>query len=264
MADDENAPSPGRTRREPPPFRQLSVRRVDELSPRMRRIVIGGRELEGFDDPGPASSVRLLLSSRDERSLVLPTWTGNEFVLPGGERAPIRTFTPRYLDREALELTIDVVVHDGGLASDWAATVEPGAEAAVSGPGRGYDVDVDASGYLVAGDETALAAIGQLLEVIPHDTPVDVHIEIIDPSARFDLPEHPRAAVNWHLLPHGSAPGEAFVAAIEALDEIPDAVWVAGEAAAVQRVRTHLAEIRGRPRSTVTVRGYWKHGRSGT
>jgi len=41
-------------------------------------------------------------------------------------------------------------------------------------------------------------------------------------------------------------------------------VWVAGEAAAVQRIRRALFEERGVPRSRATVRGYWKHGRAGT
>ena len=40
-------------------------------------------------------------------------------------------------------------------------------------------------------------------------------------------------------------------------------VWVAGEAAAMQRIRRHLFEDRGLPRSQASVRGYWKHGRSG-
>jgi NADPH-dependent ferric siderophore reductase len=38
-------------------------------------------------------------------------------------------------------------------------------------------------------------------------------------------------------------------------------VWAAGEAAAVQRIRSHLFVDRGLPRAHATVRGYWKHGR---
>jgi NADPH-dependent ferric siderophore reductase len=40
-------------------------------------------------------------------------------------------------------------------------------------------------------------------------------------------------------------------------------LWVAGEAAAMQRIRRHLFENRGLPRAHTWVRGYWKHGRSG-
>ena len=37
-------------RRAPPAFRRLAVRRIDDLTPRMRRFVLGGPELEGFYD----------------------------------------------------------------------------------------------------------------------------------------------------------------------------------------------------------------------
>ena len=61
---------------------------------------------------------------------------------------------------------------------------------------------------------------------------------------------------------------------VEDPDELPDSVaalaiaadarvWVAGEAAAMQRIRKHLFEERGLPRAHCTVRGYWKRGRAG-
>ena len=40
-------------------------------------------------------------------------------------------------------------------------------------------------------------------------------------------------------------------------------VWLAGEAASVQRVRKHLFEARGIARTDAHIRGYWKHGRAG-
>lgn len=251
-------------RREPPPFRRVEVRRIEDLSPRMRRIVVGGPELEALEIDAPAASVRLLLPPPGQRELVMPEWTGNQFELPGGERAPIRTFTPRHLDTDALELTLDVVVHDTGAASEWAEDAQPGDEAAVSGPGRGYDIDDDASGYLLAGDETAIPAISQLLEELPPEMPVQVHVEIADPAARLELPAHPNAEVTWHELPTGAASGDALMAAVEGLDDVPPAVWVAGEAASVQRIRTHLFDVRGMTRAAATVRGYWKQGRSAT
>ena len=251
-------------RREPPPFRRVEVRRIEALSPRMRRIIVGGTELDGMEIDAPAASVRLLLPPPGQRDLVMPEWTGNQFELPGGERAPIRTFTPRHLDTDALELTLDVVVHDSGAASEWADGAQPGDEVAVSGPGRGYDIDVDASSYLLAGDETAIPAISQLLEDLPREMPVQVHVEIAEPAARLELPAHPKADVTWHELPAAGSPGDALVAAVEGLDEVPPVVWVAGEAASVQRIRKHLFDVRGMTRSAATVRGYWKQGRSAT
>ncbi len=262
MASSEGTPrSP--TRREPPPFRRVEVRRIEQLSPRMRRFVLGGPELAGFSIDEPAASVRLLLP-RADGILEMPDWTGNQFELADGSRAPIRTFTPRWFEADGPDLALDIVVHDHGAASDWAAAASVGEEVAVSGPGRGYTIDTNASAYLLAGDETAIPAISQLLEQIPPAIPVEVIIEIVDPSAQLDLPAHDGAVVSWPELPADAAPGTAMIDALTALDELPPAVWVAGEAAAIQRIRKHVFDDRGLPRSAATVRGYWKQGRSAT
>ena len=161
-------------------------------------------------------------------------------------------------------LEIAVVLHGSGSASAWAATVGPGAPCAISGPGRGYAVDPDATDYLLVGDETALPAIGQLLESIPAAAKVRVHVEVAAPDGRIDLPAHPGATVEWHDLADPDDPGSAMVAAVQGLTIDADArIWVAGEAASVQRIRKDLFEVRGLPRARATVRGYWKRGRAG-
>ena len=104
-----------RVRREPPAFRTVEVSRVERLSPRMVRVTLGGPELEGFVLDQPAASVRLLLPTGD---FVIPTWNGNEFLLPDGRRPALRTFTPRRFDAAVTELDVDVVLHGSGVASE--------------------------------------------------------------------------------------------------------------------------------------------------
>ena len=146
----------------------------------------------------------------------------------------------------------------------WADAATPGAPAAVSGPGRGYTIDRDAPAFLLAGDETAIPAISQLLEALPASTPVQAHIEVAHPDARMALPRHPSATVEWYDLPSGAPVGDALVAAVRGADLAPATrVWVAGEAATMQRIRRDLFEHRGLSRAQATVRGYWKHGRAG-
>jgi NADPH-dependent ferric siderophore reductase len=240
------------------------VLRVEPLGPRMTRVTVGGPELAGFIVDEPAASVRLLLPSSGGAELVMPTWNGNEFLLADGRRPAIRTFTPRRVDAANLELDLEIVVHGGGVASEWAATAEPGHRAALSGPGRGYTVNRDAPAFLLGGDETAIPAISQLLESLPAEASVHVYIEVARPDARLALPAHPHASVAWCDLPDGSPPGDALVAAVRGADVVPDArVWVAGEAAAVQRIRRYLFEECGMPRAQTSVRGYWKRGRTG-
>ena len=230
----------------------------------MTRVTLSGPDLEGLTVDDPAASVRLLLPSSGGSELVMPSWNGNEFLLPDGRRPAIRTFTPRRVDAASLELDLEIVVHGGGVASQWASAAEPGHGAAISGPGRGYTVNRGAPAFLLGGDETAIPAISQLLESLPAEASVHVCIEVAQPDARLPLPAHPHATVEWGDLVAGSPPGDALVAAVRGADLDPDArVWVAGEAAAVQRVRRYLFEERGMPRAQTSVRGYWKHGRAG-
>src|SRR5207244_3148457 len=116
-----------RIRREPPRFRHVVVARVVDVSPRLRRVTLTGEELDGLTIDQPAASVRLLLPSPGSADLVVPAWNGNEFLLPDGRRPTIRTFTPRRLDTNALELDVEIVVHGGGAASEWAADAGAGA-----------------------------------------------------------------------------------------------------------------------------------------
>ncbi len=252
-----------RTRREPPKFRRLEVSRVERITPRLTRVTLAGAELDGLVIDQPAASVRLLLPSPGSDELVMPEWNGNQFLLPDGSRPTIRTFTPRRLDGTALELDLEIVVHGHGAASEWAAKASPGDEGAISGPARGYVIDPDAPAFLLGGDETAIPAISQLLDELPSERPVEVHIEIAGDDARVELPEHPRTAIHWHRSPDGSSPGDALVDAVCGAALAPEGkVWVAGEAASVQRIRRHLFSERGLSRSQATVRGYWKHGRT--
>jgi NADPH-dependent ferric siderophore reductase len=249
-------------RREPPPFRRVTVDRAVDLSPHLRRVTFTGDELDGLVVEEPAASVRLLLPSPGAARLVVPEWQGNEFRLPDGRRPRIRTFTPRHLRTDPTELDLDIVVHGAEGASGWALDAGPGDPAAISGPGRGYTIDPSASPQLLLGDEAAIPAISQLLEAIPADTPIVAHVEVHRPDARLELPAGPNAAVTFHDLPAGEPPGTALLAALSA-ETVGDGarVWAAGEAAGMQRIRTHLSEI-GVDRARTTVRGYWKLGRA--
>ena len=257
-----------RLRREPPTFRPVTVERVTLLTPRLVRVTVGGPKLDGLVIDQPAASVRLLLPPPGTGGpVVMPAWNGNEFLLPDGRRPLIRTLTPLRLDPGAPRLDLEIVIHEGGAASAWARAAGPGDEAAISGPGRGYPIDADAPGFLLAGDESAIPAIGQLLEALPGDRPVRVVVEAADPAARLELPGRAGVAVEWCDLPAGAPPGDTLVAAVTAATGagLPAGtrIWAAGEAAAMQRIRRHVFEELGIPRSQTWIRGYWKHGRAG-
>ena len=234
-------------------------------------VTLTGAELEGFDIGLPAASVRLLVPPPvvpgDEPPpgpVVLPEWNGNEFLAADGSRPAIRTLTPVRFDADALELDVEIVLHGAGPLSTWAASARPGAHLAVAGTGRGYTVDPDGLDVLLAGDESAVPAIGLLLGALPPEAAVRVIVEVADLVARVELPAHPGLTEQWIVATPEAPPGDALVAAVVAAELGPDVrVWAAGEAAAVWRIRKHLFDAVGLPRSRAVVRGYWKVGRGG-
>ena len=159
---------------------------------------------------------------------------------------------------------MDVVIHGTGAAAGGPEGAEPGSRAAVSGPARGYTIDEDAPGFFLAGDETAIPAISQLLERLPADTARARRDRGRRPSARHA----PATASGRDRALAGPAggrgPGDALVAAVG----LP--TWPRERGHGWQGRRRPCSasagcffEERGLPRAHATVRGYWKHGRRG-
>lgn len=259
---DPSTSRPGsvRLRREPPPLQPVTVAARHELSPRLLRFRFEGPGLRELAEADPAASVRLLVPSSAVRKLVMPEWNGNEFLLPDGSRPALRTFTPLRIDRQAGALDLEIVRHPGGAVSTWAEAAEPGAEAAISGPGKGYAVDADASRFILLGDETAIPAISDLLEALPAHASVDVHVEVETATAEVPMPSHPGRSLDWHLRKAGAAPGTALVEVAGRLDRLDESsrLWAAGEAASMQGIRNHLFKVLAVPRNQTSIRGYWK------
>ncbi|NLV54454.1 MAG: siderophore-interacting protein [Acidimicrobiales bacterium] len=259
-----------RVRRAAAPFRRVEVLAATDVTPRLRRVTVGGPELDGLEVPPPASAVRLYVPTAEAaaaRPLVLPTWDRNNFVLPDGTRPTLRTLTPRRVDPDRHTLDLEIVQHGDGRASSWAATAEPGDVAAISVHDRGWEPDPSADAVLLAGDETALPAIDQLLGLLTGGTwtggPVRAIVETATDAARAALPDD--APVEWVDAAADRPPGSALVDAVKAVGVTPGTlVWAAGEAASVQAIRRHLFDERGIDRSDTWIRGYWKHGRRGT
>lgn len=249
-------------RGEPAPFREAVVESVRHITPYMARVSLIGDALRDMEPPEPAASIRLLLPMPGSRELPELNWNGNEYRLEDGSRPVIRTFTPGSFDAGVGRLDIEVVLHEAGATSSWVRSVEPGAVAAVSGPGRGYSIDQDATAYVLAGDATALPAICQLIDATPADTPLRVIVEVDHEEARMELPFHPRLESHWVMRRPQQKPGAALLATIREADVAADAtIWAAGEAEAMLAIRKYLLEERGFGRRRVTVSGYWKHGR---
>ena len=157
------------------------------------------------------------------------------------------------MTRSANELDVEIVRHGSAPLSDWADRAEPGLGVAMSGPGRGYLVDPHAPAFLIAGDESALPAITTLIPALPSRASGACGGRSGRPDRRgWRCPVHPRLTEEWCR--------DRCCDAISRVARLaPDTrVWVAGQAAAVQRIRKHLFDEQSVPREHAVVRGYWK------
>ena len=287
---------------------ETRVASVERLSPAFVRLTLEGPSLVALHrcgDLGPRDiRIKLLLASDGSGPApILP-----DFDAPDGyanwrdldpeERGVMRTYTIRRIhgpDRAPL-VDLDVVLHPGGPAATWAAEAQPGDPVVFVGPHRASEwyggiewrpPTRPGTRVLLVGDETAVPAIGSILETLPSEYVGDVLVEV--PTEQDFLTLATKAALDIRFFARGDRPrGEAVMAELvkliqpvgaeadledvdvdaELLWEVPERdtssfyAWVAGEAAVVRGIRRHLVHDCGIDRRAVAFMGYWRQGRS--
>jgi len=245
--------------------RRLTVLRTVDLTPRMRRIVVGGPEIAGFPHGTgrPTDHVKLFFPD-DTGDIAMPAIEGDgKWIEPDGRRLEFRDYTVRAFDPEAGELTLDFVLHEHGTGGRWAATAEPGAPLGVLGPRGSILVPTGYPAYILAADETALPALARWLEELPPTARIQAFVEVRDASDELDLERSAEARLTY--LHRGSAaPGstDMLIEAIRAaeLPADPYYVWAAGEATTLKPIRRYFRRELGLPKERVDIDGYWKRG----
>jgi NADPH-dependent ferric siderophore reductase len=254
-------------RRPAPVFHPVSVADISELTPHMRRITFTGDKLAEYPNDGPATHFKLLLPAPGQTEIALPTAGPDGLVWP--EPRPLRrTYTPRYVDRDARRLVVDFVLHGdgngtGGPASKWAAAARVGDQVVVTGARGSYRIDPDAAWTLLVADETALPAVGTILDDAPAGARVLLVAEVADEAEELKFDTAADLSVTWrHRGTDHAGPGMLAARAVQEI-ELPGgrgACWIGLEASAMRTVRRHLLGERGLDRDQLYTRGYWKIG----
>jgi NADPH-dependent ferric siderophore reductase len=239
------------------------VTRVEQLTPHMIRIVVGGPGLAGLEAGAYTDHYVKILFPRP--GVTYPSPFDPAVIretLPRDQQPVVRTYTVRRWRPEVPELWLDFVVHgDAGIAGPWAAAVKVGDPIHFMGPGGGYAPDPAADWHLLAGDESALPAIAAALEGMPAGATVKAFIEVEDASEEQKLETPADAEITW-LRRDGRPVGEALVAAVRALTFPAGVVhaFVHGEATFVKELRALLRVELGLPLSQLSISGYWRRG----
>ncbi|MDY7100702.1 MAG: siderophore-interacting protein [Actinomycetota bacterium] len=259
-------------------MRHLEVRRVEDVTPGMRRIVLGGPQLAAFEADGRQLTafrsdafddhLKIFLPDPATGGLSLPGQGDGRLEWPGQQPAvPIlhRDYTPRRFDAAAGELTLDFVRHEGGIASEWAEHARPGDGLHVAGPKASYVYPTDLDWFLLAADETGLPAVGRFVEEARPGTVARIVVEVADEADRQELTPPPFTDITITWVARGSSPvGDSpLLAEAVAAAELPPGngfAWIAAEHGAAQRVRRHVRDVRAIPAEHTRAKAYWRAG----
>ena len=236
--------------------RRLEVLRVVDLTPRMRRITLGGPELAGFLSLGTDDHVKLLFPQNAAEQAALET-----LVLGAGKSdgpmPAMRDYTPRRYDLDTLELDIDFVLHGDGPASTWAEQAKPGQFLHIGGPRGSMIVPDMFDSYLLIGDETALPAIARRLEGLPANRRALVIIEVENGKEQQVLESAAQVNVIWVLREGGK---DHLLSTVRQI-KVPTGslyAWVATETKVSRQIRRVLLDEHGLGEQFVKAVGYWR------
>ena len=235
---------------------------MSRIAPRLVSVWVGGDALEGYATAAPTSHLKVFLPADGQTAPILPEYTPDGAVrAEDGPQPAVRTYTPRRFDEASGTLEIQFVLHGAGPASEWADRAGVGDQLAVAGPGGRFSMDPAAERWWIAGDESAIPAVGTLLEALPDSAVAEVHLEVAGPDDEIELASPGKTTITWHHRRTPDAWGtELDEAARGAAIADGTRVWVACEAAAMRGIRRYLLGERRLPASFLVTRGYWRLG----
>ncbi|RZS29605.1 NADPH-dependent ferric siderophore reductase [Herbihabitans rhizosphaerae] len=259
------------------------VTAVAKISEHLTRVTFGGRDLRRITTGGPDQRIKLFLPRPGSTEVTVPTgadWYATWQKLPDDQRPTMRTYTIRAL--RPGEIDVDFVLHgDLGPASRWAGQAKPGDRVVLWGPnaakwgdnpepgspmqGADYAPREGTDWQLIAGDETALPAIGGIVESLPAGARALIFVEVPEAADQQVWQTEGDVTIRWFPRDRVlTGESTALVNAIRSAD-FPDGqvyAWLAGEAGTVRALRRHLVTDRGIDRKLITFCGYWRHGKN--
>lgn len=241
------------------------VTAVQEITPRLKRVTFGSSEFDRFVTPFPDQFATLIFPlAGQERPLIEPVgfnWVDFQKI-PEEVRPIARNYTVRRVYPERGELDIDFVLHEAyGFGADWAARAEPGMIAGMWGPRVGYNPDESVAWQLLVGDETAVPAIGAILEALPAGARATVIIEVADHLDEIELPTRGDIDLRWlHRQPGTHGEPDLLLNAVreQVFPDGPMYVWAAGEIGLTTRLNHDLRRERGLKTPSISAIGYWR------
>lgn len=217
------------------------------VTPSMIRVRLGGDGLAGFESTGvPDERLRLLFGD--------------------GAEQVARSYTVRAFQPATRLLDVDFVVHDGGIAADWALNTRPGDQLRISEARGWYQPPSDTEWQLLVADMTGLPALTRAVEQLPTGSRAFVIASVPNHADEQTVETQGDVSYQWlHTTPTGHERGHHASAlslpeAVRSFDLLPEAgyVWAATEASDARSIRKYFhRELSWHP-TRFEIKGYWR------
>jgi NADPH-dependent ferric siderophore reductase len=219
----------------------LVVTRVEDITPRMRRIRVTARELKDFR-----------------------YFWGQDMALAfvrGDGQTVRRRYTIRRFHPFHLLMDLDFVMHGDGPGMRWAEAARPGATIDAIGPRGKITLVPDAEWHLFAGDATAVPGTLAMLEAVPAAQPARAFLQVDNADERqpFARTRDPNE-VTWH---YGDVDDRPLTSTLTEAN-LPAGrghAYLAGEVSLVLALKNALLS-RGWSADQISAKAYWNHGRA--
>ena len=223
----------------------LTVIRTQQLTPNMKRITLGGKDLKGISAHDEGAYIKLF------------------FEQPGEEKPCRRSYTVRKAYPSQREIDVDFVCHgDEGPASTWALQAKEGDEIEMKGPAVRKMVNTKADWFVLVGDMTSLPALSVNLEYMPATAKGYAVIEVEEEADKQELTKPEGVELYWIVNSDYQQSAQLALEKLQSCAWLPGRpyVWTAAEFDTMRAMRRYFKGEKGVQKREIYASSYWKYG----
>lgn len=242
-----------------PRIHRAEVVGIERPGPGMVRVHFGGADLADYPTTGTGDEyVRMFFPDAPDQEVRMPRITSvRGWEYPDDvEPSEMRVYTIR--QHAPGRVTVDFVVHDGGVAAAWAEEAVVGRAVGINPPCGLYDRPEELTRQILVADEPGLPAALRIAELTADQVQTVLVLEVRDAANRL------HAAVDGveYVWLDGSGNGRGESRVLEALRELAPGddtyVWVSTEGRLNRAVRRYLRHEQKLPADGYKCVAYWQ------
>lgn len=248
-------------------YRPLQVMRRQDIRPRYVGITLAGSAVRDLYFQSPDDDVRVVVPM-DLNAIPgdLQVVFEPEYKVTYPEDAPpyeVKAYTIRRFDPDLGELDLEIALHDKGHGDFWARNAQPGQTVLVAGAWGSWAFSGQMDHLVMIGDETALPAIGHMIEKQEMTRSITVVAEVRDGADELEwsIPVDLDCTIHW-VHRGNQRPGRNTLLLEGVRKHIPlldnTLYWGNGESSTMREIRRYLVDELGVHRKAILIGGYWK------